>query len=121
MQYTKSTLNNVKDLDIVDIISKFLTLKRQGANYLTSCPFHDEKSPSFLISPSKQIYKCFGGCDAGGDGIQFVMEYEKISFVEAIEKIANLFGIPLEYEHFTDEELQFFKKEREEKAILENA
>lgn len=120
MQYKNITLNRIKDLDIFDIISRFFDLKKQGANYIACCPFHDEKTPSFVVSPNKQLYYCFG-CEAKGDGINFVMEYEKLTFFEAIERIANLFSIPIEYEHYSDEELQAYQQQQLEKKEIHDA
>ncbi len=83
-------------VDIVDVIGSFIELKKAGANYKANCPFHGEKTPSFVVSPSKQIYHCFG-CGVGGDSIKFVMEYEKLSYPEAIEKLASMFNFSLNY------------------------
>jgi DNA primase len=83
-------------LDVVDVISNYVELRKNGANYKCNCPFHSEDSPSFVVSPVKQIYKCFG-CGVGGDSIKFVMEYEKLSYPEAIEKLASDFNFTLEY------------------------
>ncbi|NPA55505.1 MAG: DNA primase [Epsilonproteobacteria bacterium] len=83
-------------IDIVDVVGNYIPLKKQGSNYTALCPFHSEKTPSFVVSPSKQIYHCFG-CGASGDGIKFVMEIEKISYPEALEKLANMYNIKLEY------------------------
>ena len=66
-------------IDIVDLIGQYLTLKKSGANYKALCPFHTEKSPSFMISPDKQIYKCFG-CNEGGDVFDFVMKMNNLEF-----------------------------------------
>ncbi|SFV60008.1 DNA primase [hydrothermal vent metagenome] len=83
-------------LDVVDVIGSYIELKKSGANFKAPCPFHDEKSPSFVVSPSKQIYHCFG-CGAGGDAIKFVMDYEHLSYPEAIEKLASTYGFTLSY------------------------
>ena len=83
-------------LDVVDVVGNYVELKKSGTNFKGLCPFHDEKSPSFMVSPSKQIYHCFG-CSAGGDSIKFVMEYEKLSYPEAIEKLASQYNITLNY------------------------
>ena len=83
-------------LDIVDVVGNYIELKKAGSNYKGLCPFHDEKSPSFNVSPQKQIYHCFG-CGAGGDAIKFVMEYEKLSYPEAIEKLAEQYNYTLHY------------------------
>ena len=83
-------------LDIVDVVGSYVELKKAGANYKAPCPFHDEKSPSFVVSPSKQIYHCFG-CNAGGDSIKFTMEYEKLNYPEALEKLAENYNFTLSY------------------------
>ena len=82
-------------IDIIDIIDSFVKLKRRGANYLGLCPFHNEKSPSFTVSPSKEIYKCFG-CGKSGNAITFVMEHEKYSYVEALRWLAGRYNIEIE-------------------------
>lgn len=79
-------------IDIVDVIDKSVPLKKAGANYSACCPFHNEKSPSFTVSPSKQFYHCFG-CGAHGTAIGFVMEYQGFSFVESIEELAKMVGL----------------------------
>ncbi len=83
-------------LDIVDVIGSYLELKKSGANFKAPCPFHGEKTASFVVSPSKQIYHCFG-CGAGGDSIKFVMEHEKLNYPEAIEKLASSYNFSLSY------------------------
>ena len=83
--------------DIVELISTYIPLKRSGRNFKALCPFHGEKTPSFMISPQKQIFHCFG-CGEGGGIIQFLMLYEKVSFVEAIEILANRAGLNIPYE-----------------------
>ncbi len=83
-------------IDIVDVIGNFIELRKAGANYKANCPFHGEKTPSFVVSPSKQIYHCFG-CGVGGDSIKFVMELEKLSYPEAIEKLASMNNFSLAY------------------------
>lgn len=83
-------------LDIVDVVGSYIELKRAGANFKAPCPFHDEKSPSFTVNPSRQKYHCFG-CGAGGDSISFVMEYEKLNYPEAIEKLASSVNYSLQY------------------------
>jgi len=83
-------------VDIVDVIGSYIELRKAGANYKANCPFHGEKTPSFVVSPSKQIYHCFG-CGVGGDSIKFVMELEKLSYPEAIEKLASMNNFSLSY------------------------
>ncbi|MCK4233383.1 DNA primase, partial [candidate division WOR-3 bacterium] len=80
--------------DIVDIISEYIPIKKTGKNYTGLCPFHSEKKPSFTVSPIKQLYHCFG-CGASGNVITFVMNYESVSFIEAIEILAKKYGITL--------------------------
>ena len=92
MYYPEEVIEEVRTRnDIVDIVSQYVNLKKKGANYFGLCPFHNEKSPSFSVSPSKQMYYCFG-CGAGGNVISFVMEYENYTFVEAVSLgiLANL-------------------------------
>ena len=83
-------------LDIVDVVGSYVELKKAGANYKAPCPFHDEKTASFVVSPTKQIYHCFG-CGAGGDSIKFTMEYEKLNYPEALEKLASTYNFTLSY------------------------
>ncbi|MDD2905785.1 MAG: DNA primase [Sulfurimonas sp.] len=83
-------------LDVVDVVGSYIELKKSGANFKAPCPFHDEKSASFVVSPSKQIYHCFG-CGAGGDSVRFVMEYEKLNYPEALEKLASSYNFSLSY------------------------
>ncbi len=93
----KTSIENLKQrLDIVEVIGSYLELKKNGANYKCVCPFHNDTSPSLVVSPSKQIYHCFA-CGAGGDSIKFVMEYEKLSYPESIEKLANMVNFSLTY------------------------
>lgn len=99
---SKHSIENLKNqVDIVDTISQFLEIKKSGANYKACCPFHGEKTPSFVISPAKQIYHCFG-CGVGGDSIKFIMEYEKLSYPEAIEKLASMNNFSLTYDETTE-------------------
>lgn len=84
-------------LDIIDVVGSYVELKKAGANFKARCPFHEEKTASFVVSPAKQIYHCFG-CGAGGDAINFVKELEKLSYPEAIEKLAREYNVHLEYD-----------------------
>ena len=78
--------------NIVDIIGEYVTLKRKGVNYQACCPFHNEKTPSFVVSPSKGVYKCFG-CGKGGNAVTFLMEHENITYPEALKMVAKRYGI----------------------------
>ncbi len=80
--------------DIVDLVSQYVPLKKAGKYFKALCPFHTEQSPSFFVSPEKQIYHCFG-CGAGGNAFTFLMEYDKVSFLEAVRTLAGRAGIPL--------------------------
>ena len=102
----KESIENLKNnLDVVDIISQYIELKKSGANFKACCPFHGETTPSFVVSPAKQIYHCFG-CGVGGDSIKFVMEYEKLTYPETIEKLASMNNFTLEYEENSSEKKQ---------------
>jgi len=85
----------VSRIDIIEIISSFVKLKKRGVNYIGLCPFHNEKSPSFTVSPSKEIYKCFG-CGRSGNTISFLMEHEKYSYVEALKWLAAKYNVAIE-------------------------
>ncbi len=92
-----SSIENLKSrLDIIDVVGHYIELKKNGANWKCVCPFHDDSNPSLVVSPSKQIYHCFS-CGAGGDSIKFVMEYEKLSYPETIEKLADMYNFSLDY------------------------
>ena len=82
-------------IDIIEIVGGFVKLKKRGANYLGLCPFHNEKTPSFTVSPTKEIYKCFG-CGRSGNSISFLMEHEKYSYVEALRWLANKYNVEIE-------------------------
>ena len=106
MYYPEDVVEQVRTRsDIVDIISGYVKLQKKGANYFGLCPFHNEKSPSFSVSPQKQMYYCFG-CGAGGNAITFVMEYENYTFQEALKILADRAGINLP-------EVEYSKEERE--------
>ena len=87
--FAQELLNRI---DVVDIIDKRVQLKKRGSNFIACCPFHEEKTPSFTVSPSKQFYHCFG-CSASGDAIQFLIEYEGLTFIDSITELANSIGL----------------------------
>ena len=94
----RSTITRITDTaQITDVVGEFVTLKRRGANYMACCPFHNEKTPSFSVSPAKGIYKCFG-CGKAGNVVGFVMEHEQLSYVEALKYLGKKYGIPVEDE-----------------------
>lgn len=93
---------------ITDVVGEFVKLKKRGSNYLGLCPFHNEKTPSFTVSPSKEIYKCFG-CGKSGNSISFIMEHEKYSYVDALKWLANKYGIEIEETFVSDEQRQQYQ------------
>jgi DNA primase len=120
MAISRATTDKVKDrADIEEVVSDYIPLKKKGQNLWACCPFHDEKSPSFSVSPAKQIYKCFG-CGKAGDPIQFVMDIEGIGFNEAIRQLASKYGIEIEEDkEVTPEAIQAYN-ERESLYIVLN-
>ena len=109
--FIQEVLNRI---DVVDIVDQRVKLKKAGANYVACCPFHQEKSPSFTVSPSKQFYHCFG-CGAHGSAISFLMEYEGLTFIESIQSIASQLGLSVPNEQTTS------KSEKSDYLILEQA
>lgn len=99
-----------KRLDIVAYINSFIPLKKSGRNYKALCPFHQEKTPSFVISPDRQIWHCFGACQEGGDVIRFLMKWENLTFIEALRELAEKVGVRLTKINFEDK--LWKKKER---------
>jgi DNA primase len=91
--------------DIIEVIGGFVKLKKRGANYLGLCPFHNEKSPSFTVSSSKEIYKCFG-CGRSGNTVSFLMEHEKYSYVDALRWLAAKYNVEIEETYSSPEQLQ---------------
>lgn len=100
----QSTIDRIIDAaDIVDVVSGYVTLRRAGASYKGLCPFHDDKTPSFYVSPSKGLCKCFS-CGKGGNVVHFIMEEEQLSYYEALKFLAKKYGIEVEDRQLTDEE-----------------
>ena len=103
---SKNTIQQILNrLDIIEIIGGFVKLKKRGSNYIGLCPFHNEKTPSFTVSPSKELYKCFG-CGKSGNTISFLMEHEKYSYVDALKWLAAKYGIEVEETYQSDEQKQ---------------
>ncbi|WP_284443246.1 DNA primase [Buchnera aphidicola] len=96
--------------NIIELINTRLTLKKNGKNYQTNCPFHNDKTPSFTVSYEKQFYYCFG-CNAHGNAIDFLIQYENLSFIETIEELATMHGITIPFENITSNNL-YFKKQK---------
>ena len=91
--------------NIVEVVSDYITLKRAGANFQACCPFHNEKTPSFVVSPSKGLFKCFG-CGKAGNAVTFVMEHESISYPEALKVVAKKYGIEIREKEMTEEDIR---------------
>ena len=106
--------------DIVSVINEYVPLKRKGSNYQGLCPFHNEKTPSFSVSPSKQIFHCFG-CGKGGNVFKFIMEIEGISFVEAAEKLAKRAGVKLPEKEMTSAQRKALEQRKRYQQINELA
>ena len=108
----QSTIARIMDAaQIVDVVSDYMTLKKRGANWWGVCPFHNEKTPSFSVSPAKGIFKCFG-CGKGGNAVQFVMEHEHLTYHDALCLLAKKYHIEIQEREQTDDEKQQ-EKERE--------
>src|SRR5215203_7058710 len=115
--YDQYFIDDLKDrADLVRIIEPYAPLKKKGANWMGCCPFHEEKTPSFSVSPNKGFYKCFG-CGKGGNAFTFLMEMEGLNFPEVIQRVAEISGVPLP-EPVDDQQFQKSKKRREEKKKL---
>lgn len=111
MRIPESKIEEIRiTANAVDIISEYVQLRKRGKNYVGLCPFHNEKTPSFTVSDEKQIFHCFG-CHTGGNVFKFLMEYKKISFVEAVQETAEQLGIPLEYQESAGYEEQQTEQE----------
>ncbi|MGC4056721.1 MAG: DNA primase [Chitinophagaceae bacterium] len=106
--------------DIVEVVGQFVRLKRRGANYIANCPFHNEKSPSFSVSASKGIFKCFG-CGKGGNAVTFVQEHERITYPEAIRWLADFYKIELEETKASEEQIQHQQVEESLRVLNEFA
>lgn len=113
----RSTIERIRSAaDIVDVISEFVSLRKAGTSYKGLCPFHDDTTPSFSVSPSRGLYKCFA-CGEGGDVVRFIMQHEQISYVEALKYLGKKYGIEVEERELTDEERQT-ESERESMYVV---
>ena len=109
-----ATVERIKDAaNIVEVVSEFVTLRRSGANYKGLCPFHDEKTPSFYVSPARGMCHCFG-CGKGGNPVSFIMEHEQMTYVEALRWLANKYHIEIRERELTDYE----KREQSERESM---
>ncbi|MGD1005676.1 MAG: DNA primase [Ignavibacteriaceae bacterium] len=106
MRISENKIEEVRSAaNIVDVISEYVQLRKRGKNYIGLCPFHNEKTPSFTVSEDKQIYHCFG-CHSGGNVFKFIMEYEKISFIESVQEMARRYGINIDVDEKDSSERQ---------------
>ena len=121
MYYGEDIVEEVRQkTDIVDLVGQYVKLKKKGSSYFGLCPFHGEKTASFSVSPGKQIFYCFG-CGKAGDSIRFLMEYENLSFVEALEELAERANVTLPKEEKRDkgeEDLRYKILEINKQAAL---
>ena len=109
------TIERIKEAaDIVDVVSEFVSLKRSGSNYKGLCPFHNDRTPSFYVSPTRGTCHCFT-CGEGGDSVGFLMKHEQLSYPEALRWLANRYGIEIEEKQLTDEQR---KKQTEREAMF---
>lgn len=112
------SIQEIRDLNIESVISKYLPLKENGPRLLGHCPFHTENTPSFTVNPNRNIYKCFG-CGKSGDGIGFVMDHEHITFIDAVKKIAADQNIELKQENVSPEQAQAMEKAASERKSIQ--
>ncbi len=111
----KETIDRIYDaIDILDVVGDFVNLKKRGSNYIGLCPFHNEKTPSFSVSPSKGIYKCFG-CQKGGNAVNFIMEQEHLGYYESLKYLAKKYSIEVVEKEMTAEDV---KKKNENESLM---
>ena len=105
----QATIDRIMDAaQIVDVVSEFVTLRRRGVNYIGLCPFHNEKTPSFSVSPSKGLCKCFS-CGKGGNAVHFIMEHEQLNYYEALKWLASKYHIEVKERELSAEEKEAVK------------
>jgi DNA primase len=117
MLLSDSTIDQVRQLDIVSVVGRYVPLKSKGHKHEACCPLHDEKTPSFSVNPGKQIFKCFG-CGAAGDGIGFVMQLQNLTFIEAVKEIASTHSIVLEYQEMSPEATAKAEEEQRQREAI---
>ena len=119
MRIPEETVERIRQsADILEVINDFVSLKKRGSNYIACCPFHNEKTPSFNVNPTRQIYKCFG-CGKAGDAVRFIMDIENIGYGEALRYLAKKYGVEIEEQEQTPEDL-LRQNERESLLIVLN-
>ena len=113
LSFNNSTIEELKSqINIVDVVGRAVTLKRAGSNFKGVCPFHNEKTPSFVVSEQKQIFTCFG-CGATGDAIEFTKRYYNLDFSEAVDKLAAEYGITIKRSNFNDDREKYYEINKE--------
>ena len=113
-RYPEYVIQEVIDKsDIVDVVSEYVPLKKSGSNYMGLCPFHNEKTPSFSVSPQKGIFHCFG-CGEGGTAISFVMKMENLTFLEALKKLADRANVALPETSYADSKKESAIRDKKE-------
>ena len=111
------TIDRILDAaNIVDVVSEFVTLRKRGINYVGLCPFHTDKTPSFYVSPAKNICKCFA-CGEGGTAVHFIMKHEQLNYFDALRYLAKKYNIEIQERELTDKEKQR-KSDRESMLIV---
>ena len=113
----RATVERIMDAaQIVDVVSDFVTLRRAGVNYKGLCPFHDDRTPSFVVSPAKGLCKCFA-CGKGGNAVHFIMEHEQLSYPDALRYLARKYHIEIQERELTDQE-KLAQSERESMFVV---
>ncbi|MEX1167813.1 MAG: CHC2 zinc finger domain-containing protein, partial [Hydrogenophaga sp.] len=107
----------INRVDVVDVVGRYVPLKKGGANFMGLCPFHGEKSPSFSVSPTKQFYYCFG-CGAKGNAIGFLMEHAGMSFIEAVKDLAQQTGMPIPEDEASPQDRERAAQQRQKQVTL---
>lgn len=110
----------VAGADIVDVVSRFVNLKKTGKNYKGCCPFHNEKTPSFFVTPDKNFFHCFG-CQESGDALTFVKKINNLEFIDAVKNLAEIVGKPIEYENYSQEDIQKEQLYNKSISLLQSA
>ena len=116
---TERSIENVLNrVDIVDVVSRYVDLKRKGANYVACCPFHNERTPSFIVNPSRNTWHCFGSCQEGGNAIKFLMRQRNMSFPEAVRELGKMYGVTIEETDSKEQTAEQTANARKREAML---
>lgn len=116
---TERSIENVLNrVDIVDVVSRYVDLKRKGANYVACCPFHNERTPSFIVNPSRNTWHCFGSCQEGGNAIKFLMRQCNMTFPEAVRELGKMYGVTIEETDSKEQTAEQTANARKREAML---